>query len=618
MDLLSTLAQCLDQASLKGLKADVEFAVTILSSITIHLNSRIQDGSRKTVIRKEGSGKEKELNESLGEYSVRITNDDTYDASTKKDEIHLNYYENVSVMPDNIGEDPEQSDKKEDKVQKLSVIMFGSNTSLDKPIELVHDERNVLGEDICETFTILSPKEQLFIQNSWTKLCQLASSVPTVSGHYSLPCEFCHFTTTNRKNPMSELRLHRINTHFLCDLCGARHATKPGLKKHLVIIHKRNSRSFVCGIDSCTFQIAQDYNLRKLYRHVRIQHMDYLSACRVCKKTFDKLRNLRRHESEVHNVGTHSRAKKKMCLHCGYSTTGSNMSIHVRNMHTILPTLKCSSCNFETRHGNKRLKKHEQLHFVEKVKCDMCEYATRVKESMLKHQKKVHEKEEVYMCSSCSYKTPNRTSLSRHEQSHSLEKPYLCDQCDFKTKTANSLKVHSLYHQDPKFLCDLCDYKSCSSANLHTHKVVKHGTVKHECHQCGKRFNYKRHLLRHQANHEGVIMQCNECDMQFYRNDKLKEHLSNIHHISEQKSSMLTSKLEDTPLQQRSTKNNENISRSHICPDCPKTFSCSKHLSRHKNSVHSAVELACQFCHKSFSRKDKLNIHTSFSCKLRI
>ena len=159
-------------------------------------------------------------------------------------------------------------------------------------------------------------------------------------GHYSLLCKFCHFKITNRKNPMSELLLHRINTHFLCDLCGARHATKPGLKKHCVKIHKRNSRSFVCGIDSCTFEIAQDYNLRKLYRHIRFQHMDYFSACRVCKKTFDKLRNLRRHESEVHNVGTHSSAEKKMCLHCGYSTTGSNMNTHVRNMHTIHPTLK--------------------------------------------------------------------------------------------------------------------------------------------------------------------------------------------------------------------------------------------------------------------------------------
>ena len=166
---------------------------------------------------------------------------------------------------------------------------------------------------------------------------------------------------------MSELLLHRINTHFLCDLCGARQATKPGLKKHCVKIHKRNSRSFVCGIDSCTFEIAQDYNLRKLYRHIRFQHMDYFSACRVCKKTFDKLRNLRRHESEVHNVGTHSSAEKKMCLHCGYSTTGSNMNTHVRNMHTIHPTLKWSTCNFETRNGYKRLKKHEQLHLVERL-----------------------------------------------------------------------------------------------------------------------------------------------------------------------------------------------------------------------------------------------------------
>ena len=83
--------------------------------------------------------------------------------------------------------------------------MFGLNTSLDKTTDLVHDKQKTIGEDICETSKMLTPKQQLFIQNNWTKLCDIASSVPTVMGHYSLLCKFCHFKTTNRKNPMSEL-----------------------------------------------------------------------------------------------------------------------------------------------------------------------------------------------------------------------------------------------------------------------------------------------------------------------------------------------------------------------------------------------------------------------------
>ena len=640
MDLLSPLGNYLEQASLQGLQTEVEFAVTILSSIAAHLSSRIQDGSRMSVIRKKGSRKNENVPESFADTNILLTD---------SKEFHQNNVEEERVLSrDSFIEYHDTVDKVYGvKVQKPSVITFGLNNSFDnteegereKPIIKCEDtydysaesffQGNVDQEDITlnrdelpptifNGSTALTAKEQSFIQNCWAKLGEIESSEPKVLRQTSLPCDFCDFKTTSIKNPMSELRLHRNDAHLLCCLCDARHSTKPELKKHFNKIHKRNSRSFVCGIASCTFEVPQSYNLRKLYYHIRNEHMDFLSACRVCKKTFERLRNRKRHESDVHNVGTHSRVKKKMCLHCGFLTKASNMSAHIRNMHTILPTLKCSICDFETRNGNKRLKKHEQLHSVEKVKCDLCDYSTRVKETLLKHKKKVHEDEEVYMCTSCNYKTPNRTNLSMHELSHSIDKPYLCHKCDFKTKTESSLTVHSLYHQDPKFLCDQCDYKSCSSGNLHTHKVVKHGTSNHECDQCGKLFNYNRHLQRHQANHEGANIQCNECDMQFYRKDKLKEHLASVHKISEPESSMLRTTLGDPSFQQRTTENNENIPRSHICPDCPKTFTCSKHLSRHKNSVHSAVELACRFCHKTFSRKDKLNIHTSFSCKLKV
>ena len=53
MDVLSSLIQCLEQASLEGLQTEVDFAGTILSSITAHLNSRLQDRPRESVIRKE-------------------------------------------------------------------------------------------------------------------------------------------------------------------------------------------------------------------------------------------------------------------------------------------------------------------------------------------------------------------------------------------------------------------------------------------------------------------------------------------------------------------------------------------------------------------------------------
>ena len=406
--------------------------------------------------------------------------------------------------------------------------------------------------------------------------------------------------------------------HLRCDLCGKEFESDIDQKKHFDWIHKRNSKYFVCGISECRIEIPQDYNLSNIYRHVVNKHADIFTSCRVCKKTFQLIKGLRKHESNMHNIGTYKKdnKKKKLCLVCGKAVVGKNMSSHIIRVHSDNPKLMCSYCNYETRKGEGRMKRHEQIHLTDKIECDFCTCSTRAEEALGKHKVKVHELGEIHMCTSCDYKSEFKNMLKRHELTHSIDSPYTCDECDFKTKTPHSLKIHSFYHQDPKFVCDNCEYTSHSAANLYTHKIVKHQTAKHECVQCGKLFHYKRHLHRHQASHTGADFQCSECGTSFYRKDKLKNHLRNVHQQSEMESAKLTSEIKDLP-HDKTFGIKVNSLRNHICTFCPKTFTCSKHLSRHKNSVHSLTELSCEFCQKTFSRKDKLIIHTSYSCRLR-
>ena len=466
--------------------------------------------------------------------------------------------------------------------------------------------------------TLLTQSERSYIKNNLTNLYQLASAVPVVLKRSSLPCKLCDFQTGRNIYPVSRLREHVIGEHLLCDLCGKKFESEIEQKKHFDWMHKRKSKYFICGIAECKIEISQDYNLSRMYRHVVNKHADIFTSCRVCKKTFQLIKGLRKHESNMHNIGTYKKdnKKKEPCLVCGKPVVGKNMSIHIERIHSENPKLMCSYCNYETRKGEGRMKRHEQLHLTDKIGCNLCTYSTRAEDALLKHKVKVHELGEIYMCTSCDYKTELEKRLKRHELTHSIDSPYTCDQCDFKTKTPHSLKIHSFYHQDPKFVCDNCEYTSHSSANLYTHKVVKHQTAKHECAQCGKLFHYKRHLHRHQASHTGADLQCSECDTTFYRKDKLKNHLRDVHQRSEMESAKLTSEIKDHPHDQTFGMKVNSL-RNYNCTFCPKKFTCSKHLSRHKNSVHSLTELSCQFCMKTFSRKDKLIIHTSYSCRLR-
>ncbi|GFT40180.1 uncharacterized protein NPIL_688351, partial [Nephila pilipes] len=48
---------------------------------------------------------------------------------------------------------------------------------------------------------------------------------------------------------------------------------------------------------------------------------------------------------------------------------------------------------------------------------------------------------------------------------------------------------------------------------------------------------------------------------------------------------------------------------SHQCPDCSKKFAQPSDLKRHKDSVHSAEKIVCEFCGTSFTRRDNLLHH---------
>lgn len=55
------------------------------------------------------------------------------------------------------------------------------------------------------------------------------------------------------------------------------------------------------------------------------------------------------------------------------------------------------------------------------------------------------------------------------------------------------------------------------------------GIRAHVCNTCGKTFVEKSHLVRHQALHTDVRLQCDQCDYTTPRKDKLKDHI-NKHH----------------------------------------------------------------------------------------
>ena len=251
----------------------------------------------------------------------------------------------------------------------------------------------------------------------------------------------------------------------------------------------------------------------------------------------------------------------------------------------------CPTCEFVTK-GVKTLRRHVRVVHREALKCSSCDFEATSPVMLKKHKRNQHQRE--FICRYCNYKAKNPYHIWRHELTHSDVADYMCDKCDFRTKTPQSLKTHSLYHESPKYICDQCQYTSFNGANFSTHKKTKHGATRHKCDQCDDTFQYLRHLVRHQENHQAVKFTCNVCEKQFSRKDKLREHGRRKHEVC----------LEGA--------------KSISCPECGKILSESKHLLKHMASMHGGIIFNCPHCQKIFSRKDKMNAHMNYSCKLKI
>lgn len=521
---------------------------------------------------------EEEKGKEPGEILVRIYNEEGI-------QVASNSFENVTETPQS------ESNGKDDSGEKM--------LAAPKSFQLVAEMDLIKTENSKER--MLSESEQNHIISTLAKSVQLISQLETSRGQI-LACEVCGFSTREEQQ-RQELRIHHESVHFICKLCGNFHLSQSDLKRHLENTHIEKSKYLLCGIGGCEYRErikTEDGRMKlrfgKLYCHVRKEHCSFKYSCVICNMQFTVVEALRTHVSVQHNGGTTARTCFLKCPHCYKEVKyARNLQKHINFKHN---PQKCATCEFVTQTVNK-LEKHVKIvHLNEPVKCSSCDFESKSPEMLTKHVMNRHTKN--HLCRYCSYKTNNKHALWRHEFTHSDVADYKCDKCEFKTKTPHSLKTHSLYHSEsPNYVCDRCQYTSYNSANFATHKKTKHGTGtnQYKCDQCSASFQYLRHRDRHQKSHQAVKFDCKMCQKQFSRRDKLKEHGRKEHVLDEQNEVTV-------------------LTPSISCPECGKLFTHSKHLSRHKASAHDGFVFNCPSCLKSFSRKDRMNTHMNYGCKL--
>lgn len=183
---------------------------------------------------------------------------------------------------------------------------------------------------------------------------------------------------------------------YICDHCGLKYLTKPGLAKHMSQLHLGwKQRLFEC--DLCGKKYLQK---DRLIRHARVHIRKKIpKQCKICFKIVNVI-NFKSHMDYYHRPGTFR------CETCGLSF--KNIGI---------------------------LKGHLVSHTDKKHKCSICGRKFRFAKALIGHSKKHEENREKFPCNQCDKIFYTKANLSNHLRTHLDSRicQNRCTKCGFKT-----------------------------------------------------------------------------------------------------------------------------------------------------------------------------------------
>ncbi|XP_071121483.1 zinc finger protein 208-like [Mytilus edulis] len=407
--------------------------------------------------------------------------------------------------------------------------------------------------------------------------------------HWCFPCGKEYKRMSRLKNHQ---KMHSDERPYSCCICSKKYKRMSHLRRHRRI--HTGETPYTCEFCDKKFKYQSS-----LYLHMPI-HKNIAERkpflCSFCGKYFSAMSNF-----QIHKLShqTERRQTRKGCQESGKNVDAIRMNdqsidnqIEFSDTNVLDENFKCSECNamFEDKNT---LKLHEETHVpvtcLKTLNCVFCAEEFILERHLIKHLY-IHIRENYYHNNS-------RTEVKIQKQKGNICKGQ-------QLMKLENQKFRFSFEKEFKYSCDVCYKKFTKSQALRNHTKKFHEIPKtqrpkttHWCFPCGKEFELKSSLKKHQRKHtDERPYSCNICCKSFKCPQSLDRH--NIIHSSN-----------TTLIQKQKT--------SHWCFPCGKEFKRMSRLKSHQK-MHSDVRpYSCNVCCKKFKKSQHLQQHMPIHTRVR-